>query len=81
MGLPSLRSKGAHQARSCRAGQRHVPDLRGHAGLHQFAGQVRPSPAGTAVLEIARKIADELGSVPLNANRRALVGYLSMLEG
>ncbi len=40
-----------------------------------------PSPAGTAALEIARKIAHELGSVPLNAKRRALVGYLSMLEG
>ncbi len=41
MGLPSRRSAGAPQARSCRAGQRHVPDLRGHTGLPQFAGQLR----------------------------------------
>ena len=44
-------------------------------------GRYAPSPAGTADLEIARKIADELGSVPLNANGCVLVGYLSMLEG
>ncbi|MGH3906659.1 MAG: hypothetical protein ACRDTE_21150 [Pseudonocardiaceae bacterium] len=44
-------------------------------------GSYARSPAGTAVLEIARKIADELGSVPLNANCHALVGYESMLEG
>lgn len=29
MGVPSRQSPGAHQTRSCRAGQRHVPDLRG----------------------------------------------------
>jgi hypothetical protein len=42
MGLPSRQSAGAPQARSCRAGQRHAPDLRGHAGLPQLAGQLHP---------------------------------------
>ena len=44
-------------------------------------GGYDPSPAGTAGLEITRKITNELGSVPLNANRRVLVGYLPILEG